>query len=311
MSIKQFLELLGEDPRGRAWQLTLSYCLAESRCSVSDAKELLMTAMRTLDDAVSDGYSRSPDWAWKCLELEMAKTEIAPMRNELRQSTSAYEFSHITTLDVARTWHFPVLTSELAATAAMSPGTDRQTRLQLVQELLEDIQKRGDLKPGAGLMAGLKRLWLGLEVTDTTNPLLAPTLARDERGLIHLGVFDFLLQYMVNPQEVELAVRPTSLDGVGKRFRSWGDATTHEPFGTTVHLEKLANEELKIDGVAECVTPALNLTNSLVQKVSALGHPSVNRGIESTDNDATYAHRLETNLALRGHISNDFLQAIY
>lgn len=295
-----FLALLEQDARGHTWELSVRFGLHSAHCTTSTAKAFIAAAASSFEGAVAAGHVATPDLAWKCIELEKAKTGLTSTRPQLGPLAAPEEVTHVTTLDVTRLHHFPVLSQALSSTTAFSPATDSGSRREIVERVVDALVSAKSLVPAPGQQVGLRRVWITTGDSFTgINVKARATAVRDMRGLIHYGVSDFLIGYRLNPGSIPYTVRPTALDGVGTRFRAWSDTGANEPRGTTVDLRKFADGIADLDGVAECVTPPLPLTAELVIEVLSLGNPTDARGKApgGTDNDAAFSARLMRDVA--------------
>lgn len=179
-----------------------------------------------------------------------------------------------------------------------------------IKYVIERINKTTDkYRPSAKLGGNPKcpLLWITPSIEKERRKKTSVNCAdyiRDRLGLIDRGKNQILVEIKI-PGKILVAHesgRPTIFDAVShSRFRVSPDtrkAIKRSAWGCTVDLEKFANKNMKIDGLAERIVKPIDCTGKANLKFEYIGCTSFTRGKSDKDNDLAFAKRFENSIYL-------------
>lgn len=295
-TLSEFIELLGTGDRGLAWLTNLADSIVVNRTSPDSARIILQAAFDLHLESIGQGqFSDTADTAYLSLS-STTKSDRFAATNSARQSVSnnVHSCEHITDFECLRDHHYDI---ETLLTEQYRDNEDqdrllRDARIEDVIRALTAEDHRVSLKSGAKI--GFSRVWLTPPVDGREAIATAmATQIRDMLGLIHYKTEDYLVAYRINEVDGRFTWAPTPLDGAGTRFRSLPDDwSAAGSWGMTVNLKLFADQAPNIDGAREAVTTPITLDASHARTLKPLGSLIDERGLTTTDSDASFAKRL-------------------
>ena len=255
-------------------------------------KSTITNCLKQICDALSAEYKKlkgkpSANTCIATANVAMANL-IFSDRNPIPIQKKAYT---VTTFEIIKSCHVDDESHALAmcVTAAGIPNDSKEETAKKRIAYVKSIASRAKgtsgsimLRSNASLRSAIAAFWVSSEIKQRAGK------TRDWMGLIHRKNGDFLCRYAVQPDNI-YAVRPTQLEGGGKRFAVRSHSTLPE-WGQAVDLAAIENTPTtlsKVLGGTESVCREIPLTHKLLGTLNPIGYPDVpDRGDTDADDEA-------------------------